>query len=1255
MAGNWTSFNAPQDAGNFDADIMILLTDGSVLVHNAYDANNGISSAKQWRRLTPDMTQSDPNKRYQNGSWSPVINMINARQFFASGVLRDGRVFALGGEYSDDPSNSSDTPLGEFFDPQTNSWSKITKPSAFTFVRGDCHGSILADGRVLFGGASLTEPPSTWSLRTALWDPNDNSWEEAGLEFGADASTTKTDPPEEESWVLLPDGSVLAPAARDTPKAERYVPSLDKWIGASQAPQNLAITTLNGALVYEIGASMLLPSGSVIAIGGTGNTGIYTPGANPTDAGSWAQGPAFPNDSSASPNWPTLTALDSPACLLPSGKVVCVGGTTVPLSGGYFSQNPVFLEYDPSSSATTLPQLDAQPSLPGGTYTYQCWFLLLPTGQLLCSAQSNSLFLYTPDPASGSPQNAWKPANITAPGTMVRGHSYTISGTQINGLSQAVAYGDDGGMATNYPIVQMTNASNGKTLYVRSYNFSSLGVATGTTVPDDVQTCTIDIPANLDTGNWNLVVIANGIASDPVGVQVIAQDCFFIFENSTFSIGQVDTWVKQNPSVPAVFDPAFDIVVEGFTPADLGLDPNQPIGPQLANPPILPTVPSPFAQMDIKFSGPLLVEDETLPPTPQRFTFPFKIVFHDDTMFGASPQNIPLPGTFKSSGGTQVNNSGTITLTPNPNPFILHGDQTLHPPEPWYLSQDLRVFQITASPGAGMFEATLGSGTAQNVATQFITDVVNNLRADVGNARATFDNLAQNEDAAALQLLPNDPVSGFPVYNFALARVRYRDNAQVAQNVRVFFRAWQAQQTNANFDTNITYRRGTNGEGQPVPLLGIEGDEIISIPFFANARVAPNQTLTSQTDDLNRHDISNSPGETDFFFGCWLDINQPNDLRYPQRIVNVGPDGPFNTVSPLFPIQQFMRAAHQCLIAEIAFDPDPIPPTADPSISDKLAQRNLAFVPAPNPGNPASRRVPQTFEIRPTPTKTAQALPPDELMIEWQNMPSGSFAEVYFPSVNASEVLAAASKLYATHRLTAVDAHTLRFPISNVTYLPIPPDQGVSFAGLLTVDLPAGIHKGEVYHAVVRQLTSVRGPGLQRNVGQGVQTRAVVGRTAVWRRTTGTFKLTIPVSTKALLLRPEKNLLSVLKWIGEAIPASSRWHLVFQRYLEQIAGRVRYMGGDPSHIQPSGTGLPSGKHPHAEHRLVGKIDELLYDHFGDFIGFALETDDGEYRRFHSREPHMERLAETAWRERMRVAVSVTPHRHDRPLAIALLA
>jgi hypothetical protein len=487
---------------------MLLLTDGSVLLHNAY--------GKEWLRLTPDS-----NGRYETGAWSAELDMINTREYFASGVLSDGRIFAIGGEDSD---AGPDTPLGEIFDPQTNQWSAIAKPSSFDFVRGDCNGSVLSDGRVLLGGATPSGPPPSWSKRTAIWNPRTNTWLEAGLKFGALAKTDKKDPFEEETFVLLRDGSVLAPAVRDTPKAQRYVPSRDEWVDCAPSPVNLAIDTLKGVGVFETGPVILLPSGKAIAIGGTGKTAIFTPGPHATDPGSWTSGPVFPNDTSGSPNWPTLTALDAPACLLPSGKVVCLAGTTEPDAGDYFSLNPVFLEYDPHSSAATLPPLDVQPSLPAGNWTWQSCFLLLPTGQLLCSAHSNSLFLYTPDPASGSPHHSWKPAHISVPDCMVPGHSYRLFGTQINGLSQAVSYGDDAGMATNYPIVRLIKPVSGQVVYVRSHDFSTMGVATGSEAPDDLHSCMIDIPPDLSLGDWKLVVIANGIASEPVEVK-IAKHC----------------------------------------------------------------------------------------------------------------------------------------------------------------------------------------------------------------------------------------------------------------------------------------------------------------------------------------------------------------------------------------------------------------------------------------------------------------------------------------------------------------------------------------------------------------------------------------------------------------------------------------------------------------------------------------------------------------------------------------------------------
>lgn len=437
--------------------------------------------------------------------------MRYARQWFASGVLPDGRVFCIGGEHSNDPASPTDTPTGEIFDPLTNSWSDIVKPAAFDYIAGDCNGSVLADGRVLLGGPTKPGLPS--EKRTAIWDPKDNSWVEAGLEFGAVSTTTKSDPFEEETWALLPDGSVLAPAVTLMPQAQRYVPSLDKWVNCTAAPVNLAVTKLKGADVDETGGALALPDGSAFVIGGSGQTALFTTGHFKQSPGSWKIGPSFPADTSGSPNWPTLTALDSPACLLPSGKVVLLAGNAEPSSGAYFSFNPVVLEYDHSSSATIIPQLDVQPVFPAGNQTWQSAFMLLPTGQLLLSMQSKTIHLYTPDPASGLPHPSWAPAHISVPSTLLLNHSYKLHGTQLNGLSQALSYGDDAGMATNYPIVRLTKPSTGQVVYLRSHDFSTMGIATGTRASHDLHSCTIDIPSSIPTGHWDLVVIANGIPS----------------------------------------------------------------------------------------------------------------------------------------------------------------------------------------------------------------------------------------------------------------------------------------------------------------------------------------------------------------------------------------------------------------------------------------------------------------------------------------------------------------------------------------------------------------------------------------------------------------------------------------------------------------------------------------------------------------------------------------------------------------------
>jgi len=81
-----------------------------------------------------------------------------------------------------------------------------------------------------------------------------------------------------------------------------------------------------------------------------------------------------------------------------------------------------------------------------------------------------------------------------------------------------------------------------------------------------------------------------------------------------------------------------------------------------------------------------------------------------------------------------------------------------------------------------------------------------------------------------------------------------------ADHVRLFFRMWPAQQTDATFDTQTLYRSGTNASGEKIPLLGIRGPEIMTIPFFATPRINTSAaSMSSQTDPSNVHKINPDP------------------------------------------------------------------------------------------------------------------------------------------------------------------------------------------------------------------------------------------------------------------------------------------------------------------------------------------------------------------------------------------------------------
>ena len=115
-----------------------------------------------------------------------------------------------------------------------------------------------------------------------------------------------------------------------------------------------------------------------------------------------------------------------------------------------------------------------------------------------------------------------------------------------------------------------------------------------------------------------------------------------------------------------------------------------------------------------------------------------------------------------------------------------------------------------------------------------------------------------------------------------------------------------------------------------------------------------------------------------------------------------------------------LTGTHHCLVAEISYSATPIPPGISTANCGQLAQRNLQIAPSDNPGPPSAHRVPQTFDMRPSAPFDLGAAEnllnwPDEVVIDWGNVPEGSRASIYWPQVQATDVIGLAARLYVAH------------------------------------------------------------------------------------------------------------------------------------------------------------------------------------------------------------------------------------------------
>lgn len=442
----------------FNASTALLLTDGTVMVHE--------SGGQRWFKLIPDI-----NGSYVNGTLVQQASLPAGYSplYYASAVLPDGRLIVEGGEYNF--GSAVWTNLGAIYDPLANTWTSVNPPSGWSNI-GDAQSVILTNGTFMLADAL--------NSNQALLNATTLTWTSTG--------TGKADGNDEEGWELLPDGTVLTVDANnsDPTHSERYSAQQGKWISGGST-----VVALADPGSHEIGPALVRPDGTVFAMGGTSHTAIYN-----TATHTWAAGPDFPKVNSKQ-----LDMADAPAALLPSGNILC------DTSPGVFQPGDQFLEFDGTQFITV-----ANPPNSASSTSYKGRMLLLPTGQVFFTNDTKDIEFYNP---IGNPDPSWAPVIHSFPATVTRGTTFTLSGTQLNGLSAGAAYGDDAQMATNYPLVQFTNQASGHVFFARTHTFSTYSIT-----KNRRGSAQVDVPAGMETGPANMQVVTNGIASTAVVVTV---------------------------------------------------------------------------------------------------------------------------------------------------------------------------------------------------------------------------------------------------------------------------------------------------------------------------------------------------------------------------------------------------------------------------------------------------------------------------------------------------------------------------------------------------------------------------------------------------------------------------------------------------------------------------------------------------------------------------------------------------------------
>ena len=337
--------------------------------------------------------------------------------------------------------------------------------------------------------------------------------------------------------------------------------------------------------------------------------------------------------------------------------------------------------------------------------------------------------------------------------------------------------------------------------------------------------------------------------------------------------------------------------------------------------------------------------------------------------------------------------------------------------------------------------------------------------------------------------------------------------AGAANDVRVFFRLWSTQTADTDYQTASTYPSTTDAAGFPGRRRSARATS--RLPFFASGNLGREHRLRHRNGRQHPGPGRSPPGMT----ACGRTSGASSTSMTARTSSTASPckagsTAPITAWSPRSPTTA---------------------PRSSPGRRPEALGQARPAQPADDPfGQPRAGR-PRTASRKPStlaPARWTRRGAVDELMIDWGHVPAGSVASIFWPQVDAGQVVDLA--------VVDVPAHTphrgrrTHDPLRRHRRRELHPDPGTGRG-----ELRGPVHRRSAAPrcAQVRSSPSWSG-ALGHKANRILEFRRHTGRSGggagtgrdTWRYVIGTFTVKIPVVTAETMLLPEENTLAIMRW-----------------------------------------------------------------------------------------------------------------------------